>query len=631
MQKYKKSFKKPYFCVTLAHIRAGSRKLAPQSPSENMARTFILRRIMAQALAAIVALAAGARGVTRVNSIGYLPDDIKAAVYLGPKHASPADITLTDKTGNAFRPDSVTAEVSWQPGEEASRIYFSSVTTPGEYSLTVADAEPVAVYIGSDAYARGLHELPLQYLRQQRCGYNPVHDALCHQNDGHMVLAGDLDGWHFDVRGGWHDASDYLQYLTTSANTVYQLLFAYRQNPAVWGDSHDAAGRSGSNGVPDILDEARWGLEWMLRMNPRDGLYLNQIADDRDHRYVGAPQNDSTDYGWGPSGARPVYPCSSAPYGLKNNKNRSTGQASSVAKFASSFGLGAEIFRALDPAFADTLEARSHKAYLHAEAHPGACQTAPCNSPYFYEEDNWTDDLELAAMARFRATADTALLARAAALARMEPTTPWMGADTARHYQWYPFLNLGHYELARTDSPGHAEFVSLLRDGVRKVAERGARDPFRIGIPFVWCSNNFAVAFVTQAMLYRDLTGDSTFREAETAIRDWLFGVNPWGQTMIIGAAPASPKDPHSAMTDMEVNGRPGLEYLAGGLVDGPVYRTIFSALQGVHLRHDDAFADHQQGRAVYHDDFSDYSTNEPTMDGTASLTYLLGRLAAQR
>ena len=84
-------------------------------------------------------------------------------------------------------------------------------------------------------------------------------------------------------------------------------------------------------------------------------------------------------------------------------------------------------------------------------------------------------------------------------------------------------------------------------------------------------------------------------------------------------------------MTDMEVNGRPGLEYLAGGLVDGPVYRTIFSALQGVHLRHDDAFADHQQGRAVYHDDFSDYSTNEPTMDGTASLTYLLGRLAAQR
>lgn len=576
------------------------------------------------------ALAASGRGVARVSSMGYLPDDIKAAVYLGNRNVTAAEVSITDRTGHTYRADSVTVEQPWQAGQEASRVYFSSLTTPGEYVLTVSDAEPVKVYIGKDAFARGIHELPLQYLRQQRCGYNPVHDALCHQNDGHLVLSGDLDGRHFDVRGGWHDASDYLQYLTTSANTVYQLLFAYRQNPAVWGDSHDGAGRPGANNIPDILDEARWGLEWMLRMNPRDGLYLNQIADDRDHRFVGAPQRDSTDYGWGPGGARPVYPCSGQPYGLKQNKNRSTGQASSVAKFASSFGLGAELFRSIDPAFADTLEAHSQKAYLHAEAHPGACQTVPCNSPYFYEEDNWTDDLELAAITRFRVTGNAGLLSRAAELGRMEPTTPWMGADSARHYQWYPFLNLGHYELANADGPQRPEFVNLLREGVRKVAGRGAGNAFRIGIPFVWCSNNFAVAFVTQAMLYRDLTGDDSFREAETAVRDWLFGVNPWGQTMIIGAAEASPRDPHSAMTDMEVNGRPGIEFLAGGLVDGPVYNTIFSALQGVHLRHPDAFSAFQGGRAVYHDDFSDYSTNEPTMDGTASLTYFLGRLAAQ-
>lgn len=567
------------------------------------------------------------KGVMRVNSIGYLPDDIKAAVYLGDKKLSANDISLKNSNGDVFVVDSVTVEMPWQPGMVSQRIYFSSVTAPGEYTIICPDAPLATIYIGSDAYARGLHEQPLQYLRQQRCGYNPVHNALCHQHDGVLVLSGDKDGTHYDVTGGWHDASDYLQYLTTSANTVYQLLFAYNQNPEVWGDSYDSMGRFGANGVPDILDEARWGLEWMLKMNPEPGVYLNQIADDRDHIYVGVPANDSVDYGWGKGGARPVYPCSGEPYGLMHNKNRSTGMASSVAKFASSFGLAASIFHDIDPAFASLLLQRAHAAYNHAEAHPGACQTAPCKSPYFYEEDNWTDDIELAAITLYNNTGNNALLERAATLGRLEPVTPWMGADSAQHYQWYPFLNLGHYGVARNGGKHSNEFVELLRQGLEKVAKRGTHNAFRNGIPFVWCSNNFAVAFVTQAMLYRDLTGDNTYREAETAVRDWLFGVNPWGQTMIIGATATTPTDPHSAMTDITVNGRPGTEYLCGGLVDGPVYATIFNSLAGVHLRRPDAFAEYQGGRCVYHDDFADYSTNEPTMDGTASLTYILGRL----
>lgn len=165
-----------------------------------------------------------------------------------------------------------------------------------------------------------MRELPLNYLREQRCGDNPVFGERCHQHDGYLVLAGDRDGEKVDVRGGWHDASDFLQYLTTSANTVYQLLFAYSQNPEGWADAYDATGRAGANGIPDILDEARWGLEWMLRMNPEDGLYLNQIADDRDHRFAGLPADDNVDYGWGEGQGRPVYPCSAEPYGIYQNK-----------------------------------------------------------------------------------------------------------------------------------------------------------------------------------------------------------------------------------------------------------------------------------------------------------------------
>ena len=143
------------------------------------------------------------------------------------------------------------------------------------------------------------------------------------------------------------------------------------------------------------------------------------------------------------------------------------------------------------------------------------------------------------------------------------------------------------------------------------------------GIPFIWCSNNLTVAFVTQAMLYRKITGDNEFREIETAMRDWLFGVNPWGKCMVISLPETGdyPRDPHSAVYDQ------GKIRIDGGLVDGPVYRGIYDSLWGIHLRNADVYAPFH-GAAVYHDDYCDYSTNEPTMDGTASRTYILGELA---
>ena len=84
------------------------------------------------------------------------------------------------------------------------------------------------------------------------------------------------------------------------------------------------------------------------------------------------------------------------------------------------------------------------------------------------------------------------------------------------------------------------------------------------------------------------------------------------------------PKDVH--LMTVQLAKRP----VRGGLVDGPVYERIFKSLKGVSIREPDPLAAFQ-GQAVYHDDIGDYSTNEPTMDGTASAILMFALCAAER
>jgi hypothetical protein len=111
------------------------------------------------------------------------------------------------------------------------------------------------------------------------------------------------------------------------------------------------------------------------------------------------------------------------------------------------------------------------------------------------------------------------------------------------------------------------------------------------------------------------MTGDSRFRAVAANHRDWLMGRNPWGFSMFtkIPTGGCFPRDVHLFGTAVLKRS------VRGGLVDGPVDRSIFGSLKGVTIREPDPLAEFQDERAVYHDDIRDYSTNEPTMDGTAS------------
>ena len=571
------------------------------------------------------ALSADSGAFIRINQVGYLPGGRKVAVVCALEEWRPRDFSVVDARGRrVFGRRRAVSAGAFGPCASTFRLDFSALTAPGTYRVVAEGISSPAFRIGKDVYAGGVDTL-LSYMRIQRSGFNPYFRDSVHNRTDAIMVDHPRAGERFAVAGGWADAADYLQYVTTSANATFVMLMAHRDYPDAAPDRHLAEGLPGANGVSDLLDEARHGLEWLVRMYPEDDLLLNQIADDRDHAFWDLPTTDSADYGWGRRGPRPVYPCTGRPQGLLKYRNRANGYASTAGKVAGAMALGAQLFRERDPAFAAVLDRKAKAAYELGRKYPGVCQTAPGSAPYFYEEDNWTDDMELGAVELFALTREPRYLTEAVQHARMEPVTPWMGQDTANHYQWYPWHNNGHYEIWRLGGEYEKKLMAdFYRRGLAAVAGR-AGNGFRVGIPFIWCSNDLMTSFATQAYLYRRMTGDTTFAEYEAAAVDWLFGTNPWGTSMIVGypAGGLTPTDPHSVISK-EI----GWRVMTGGMVDGPVYRSIYQSLKGIQLTRPDPFAAFNTGFIVYHDDIGDYSTDEPIMDGTANLTYLMSAMA---
>jgi len=571
-----------------------------------------------------VAAAPAPLGVIRVNQLGYLPDAPKVAVLCSTAPIDIRDFQVIDGAGKTILVRQAGLAKPFGPCVVAYRLDFSSIRKPGDYRIVASGVPSPGIRIRANAYA-GAADTLLYYMREQRSGFNPLFKTLVHTRDGIVVDDSARGGKFVPVTGGWADASDYLQYVMTSANATFVMLMAYRDHPGSFADHFDSRGLPGSNGIPDVLDEARHGLEWLTRMFPADSEMYNQLGDDRDHTYWDLPTTDSADYGWGKGKERPVYPCTGRPQGLFKYKNRSNGFASTAGKYASAFALATSIYRKSDPAFAAKLHQKALSAYAIGTKFPGVCQGAPGHAPYYYEEDNWADDMELAAAELYSLTHDRGYLRDALEYAAREPVTPWMGADTAKHYQWYPWHNNGHHEIWRVANAADRKIVAeYYRKGLAAVVGR-ADNGFRIGIPFIWCSNNLMASFATQAYLYRGMTGDNQFREYEQAALDWLFGTNPWGVSMVIGLPHDGvfARDPHSVVAkEMHVE-------LTGALLDGPVYSSIYHHLLGISLHDPDEYAPFNSGFIVYHDDVGDYSTNEPIMDGTANLSYLLAAMAA--
>jgi peptidoglycan/xylan/chitin deacetylase (PgdA/CDA1 family) len=554
----------------------------------------------------------------RINQLGYLPNGSKVAVFGSKSVSTIASFQLINASTNqvVFQGAAGKNFGVYGPFKTSYRLNFSSVSISGKYYLKAGSVVSPVFSIDPAVYD-GTADFCLQYMRQQRSGFNPFLNDSCHTHDGYTLYganAGIKDSTIIDASGGWHDASDYLQYSSTTANATFHLLAAYNHFPQVFGDQYEWNGLKGKNNRSDILDEAKWGLDWLVKMHPRKDWMFNQLADDRDHMSMRIPKEDNY---YGRGFERPVYFINGQPQQRGKFLNNTTGTSSTAAKFSAAFTLAAHIFKTTP--FAKLYEDKAASAYQFSLIKPGVTQTASVRSPYIYAEENWVDDMELAAA--MLAKANKLSINTAYEYAKQEPLTPWLGKDTASHYQWYPFINLGHYELAQQLKGAQRDTIlGFYKKGIDAVWQKAKQNAFYRGVPFIWCSNNLTTSFAIQCKWYKELTGDKTYDQLEQANIDWLFGCNPWGTSMVYGLPNwgDTPVDPHSGFTHLK-------NYpINGGLVDGPVYTSIYKNLIGIQLNDPDEYAAFQSDLAVYHDDYGDYSTNEPTMDGTASLIYLL-------
>ena len=592
----------------------------------------------------------------RASQVGYGPEDTKIAIAFG-KMSLLDSFAVTDAETHKYFFSSKTKPVigvKWGQFENHIELDFSSLKRHGRYVIRVGESKSLPFIIGESAFA----ELPdqlLEFMRQQRCGYNPWLDAVCHPFDSRTAYGPLTNGTYLDARGGWHDAADLLKYLLTSGNATAQMLLAYelrsptsfvrstsevgkstvrttQERPAkravhspkakevpVMSDRFNALGQPGPNGIPDVLDEARWGLDWMLKLHPAPDQLYHQVADDRDHTGRRLPQNEIVDYGWGKGGARVVYFADGRPQGLLEYKSASTGLANLAGRYAAAMALAFQTWKD-DPherPFADRCLQAAKEVYEMGRAKEGVQQGNSYKAPYRYEETTWADDMEWGAAELFRATRERRYLEEAKRYAKLAGSESWMGKEQTGHYQYYPFMNAGHFRLYDlVDRDFKKLLAAYYREGIERCVRAGDKNPYRLGVPFIWCSNNLIVALVTQCLLYERMTSDARYHDFAAKQRDWLLGRNPWGYTMFTEIGSVYPKDTHLMTTQLTKRS------VRGGLVDGPVYERIFKSLKGVSISEPDPLALFQ-GQAVYHDDVQDYSSNEPTMDGTASAILL--------
>ncbi|MBT1705052.1 glycoside hydrolase family 9 protein [Chryseosolibacter indicus] len=238
-----------------------------------------------------------------IDQFGYLTNARKIAVIRDPQTGFDAADSFTPGTtysvvsvssGNSVFTGSPTAwnngTTDVSSGDKAWWFDFSSVNAPGKYYILDVnkDVRSYEFNIGDDVYKNILKHAVRSFF-YQRVGFEKATkyagaewaDAASHiknlqDKNARQYNRQNDASTERDVSGGWYDAGDYNKYTNWTANYVVDFMRAYLEAPGVWGDDYNIP--ESGNHVPDILDEARWGIDHLLRMQNENGSVLSIVG-----------------------------------------------------------------------------------------------------------------------------------------------------------------------------------------------------------------------------------------------------------------------------------------------------------------------------------------------------------------
>jgi endoglucanase len=641
------------------------------------ARTFSGRILTACSVASLVAAAlvappgvaraSNGSAFVRVNQVGYPASASKRAYLMASAAETGAVFEVDDATGaSVYEAPIGEAQGSWSDAyPHVYALDFSSVVDAGTYRIRVtgpieASSPRFGIGSGASLYADALANSLLFY-QAQRDGPHYVPSALRtapgHLHDRHAmtyrtpkvddegIFQGDLHplATRINASGGWWDAGDYLKFVHTESYTVSLLLTGVRDFPDLMG-----AGSATS----DFTAETKFGVRWLLRMwdEETQTLYYQVgigSGNDRtagDHDIWRLPQDDDT---WGGNDPyyryirhRPVF--RAGPPGSPIGPNIAGRDAAAMA-------LGYQVFKELDPAFANRcLFAAEHIFDLADTSPTGNLTTA---IPFdFYPETEWRDDLELGATELSFALAGGQLpaglphtdpnfyLEAAAHWANEYMTGPNDAADTLNLYD---VSGLAHYELYRAIGDAVSPVVletsrsALLADMAKQLdgaVAQGQTDPFGFGYAWPqWDTTVHGAGLSVMASEYDQLTGTDTYADESGRWLANILGANAWGSSFIVGDGRTFPHCMQHQVANLagSLDGSPPI--LAGAAVEGPNHYAAHGRLQYMVAcppNGRDRFARFNSD-AVYRDDVESYSTVEPAIDLTAASPLAFARASA--
>ncbi|MDH6565921.1 endoglucanase [Streptomyces sp. SAI-117] len=560
----------------------------------------------------------------RVNQVAYLP--------AGPKNATlVTDATtklpwqLKNASGAVVAHGStVPRGVDASSGQNVHSIDFGAYKKRGEGLTLVADGETSRPFdIGTGAYEQLRLDAAKYYYTQRsgiairddlRPGYGRAAghvNVAPNQGDKNVPCQPGVCDYTLDVTGGWYDAGDHGKYVVNGGISTWEVLSAYEREllartgqPARLGDGTLAIPESG-NKVPDILDEARWELDFLLKMQVPDGQPLAGMAHHKihDEQWTGLPLLPSDD-----PQKRELHPPSTA----------------ATLNLAATAAQAARLYKPYDKAFAAKALAAARKAWTAALAHPDLyASESDGTGGGTYADNNVTDEFYWAAAELYLTTGEKAFQDRVLA-------SPVHTADifSPVGYDWARTAAAARLDLATVPSklPG--------RDKVRQSVVKGAdgylatlkAHPY--GMPYApegnvydWGSNHQILHNGIVIATAYDITGASKYRDGALQGIDYIFGRNALNISYVTGYGEVNSQNQHARWYAHQLDPNmpnPPKGTLAGGPNSGIQDPYAQSKLQGC------------VGQFCYIDDIQSWSTNEHTINWNSALTRMASFVADQ-